>query len=155
MAPARATGLLIQIEEGEVVLVETEEMAEFVEVGGTDLFGKDFRIAFREIPQVIQIENNPRWRIRGMGIGLKATGAFEEAQEVGFETLVQHRLVWHGLVKGDDRFRGGAEFGRQAGADALHAGCGQGMEIGFQGFRLGLGLGLRKTGKVRMGQKSS
>jgi hypothetical protein len=59
------------------------------------------------------------------------------------------------LVKGDDRFRGGAEFGRQAGADALHAGCGQGMEIGFQGFRLGLRLGLRKTGKVRMGQKSS
>ena len=56
-----------------------------------------------------------------MGIGLKAASAFEEAQEVGFETLVQHSLVRNGLVKGDDRFRGSAEFGGQARTDLLDA----------------------------------
>ena len=113
-------------------------MAELMEVGGADFVSKDFGIAFREIPQVIQIKNNPRRRIRGVGIGLQAAGAFEEAQEVGFETLVQHRLVWHGLVKGDDRFRGGAEFGRQAGADALYRFNRKSMEVWLQSFRLGL-----------------
>ena len=155
MAPARVTARSIQIPKREIVLVEAEEMAEFMEVGGADFVGKDVGVPFGEIPEIIQIENDPRGRVRGMGISLEAGGAFKKAQEVGLEALVQHRLVRNGLVQGDDRFGSGAKFSRQAGADALHAGCGQGMEIGFQGFRLGLRLGLRKTGKVRMGQKSS
>ena len=100
----------VEIPEGKVVLVEAKEVAEFVEVGGADFLGKDFRVPFSEIPEVIQIENDPRRRIRGVGIGFKAAGAFEEAQEVGLESLVQNSLVRNGLVKGDDRFRGGAEF---------------------------------------------
>ena len=71
--------------------------------------------------RVSQIENDPRGRIRSVGIGLEAARAFEEAQEVGFEALVQHRLVRNGLVKGDDRFRGSAKFGGQARADLLDA----------------------------------
>ena len=112
---------LIEVAEGEVVLVEAEEMAQLVEVGGADFLGKDFGIAFGEIPKVIQIENDPRGRIRGVGIGLEAASTFEEAQEVGFKTLVQHGLVRNGLVKGDDRFRGSAKFGGQARTDLLDA----------------------------------
>jgi len=97
-------------------------MAEFMEVGGADFLGKDFGIAFGKIPEVIQIENDPRGRIRGVGIGFEAAGAFKEAQKVGFEALIQHGLVRNGLIKGDDRFRGGTEFGRQAGADFFHTG---------------------------------
>jgi len=96
-------------------------MAQLVEVGGTHFLGKNFRVAFGEIPEVIQIENDPRGRIRGVGIGFETAGALKEAEEVGFETLVQHSLVRNSLVKGDDRFRGSAEFGGQAGADAFDA----------------------------------
>jgi len=112
-------------------------MAQLVEVGGTHFLGKDFRIAFGEIPEVVQIENDPRGRIRGVGIRFEAAGAFEEAEEVGFETLVQYGLVWNGLVKGDDRFGGGAEFGGQAGADAFDTLFRKSMEVGLQAFRLG------------------
>lgn len=122
----------VEIAEGQVVLVEAEKMAQFVEVGGADFVGKDLGIPFGKIPKVIQIENDARGRIGRMGIGLQPAGAFEEAEEVGFETLVQHGLVRNGLVKGDDRFRGGAELAGQAGADALDACGGQGMKIGFQ-----------------------
>ena len=76
-----------------------------------------------------------------MRIGLEAAGAFEKAQEVGLESLVQHRLVRDGLVKGDDRLRGIAEFGGQAGADALDRFFRKPMEVGLQGFRLGLRSG--------------
>ena len=130
-------------------------MAQFVEVGGTHFLGKDFGIPFGKTPEVIQIENDPRGRIRGVGIGFETAGALEETQEVGLETLVQHSLVRNSLVKGDDRFRGDAEFGGQAGADLFDADCGQGMEIGLQAFRLGLRLGLRKTGKPSLDQKST
>jgi hypothetical protein len=73
-----------------------------------------------------------------VGIGLEAGGAFKKAQEVGLEALVQHRLVWNGLVKGDDRFGSGAKFSRQAGADALDRFNRKSMEVGLQSFRLGL-----------------
>ena len=53
----------VEIPEGKVVLVEAKEVAEFVEVGGADFLGKDFRVPFSEIPEVIQIENDPRGRI--------------------------------------------------------------------------------------------
>ena len=76
-----------------------------------------------------------------MRIGLEAAGPFEKTQEVGLESLVQHRLVRDGLVKGDDRLRGSAEFGGQAGADALDRFFRKPMEVGLQGFRLGLRLG--------------
>jgi len=112
---------LIEIAEGEVVLVKAEEMAQFVEEGGAHFLSKDLGIAFGKIPEVIQIENDPRGRIRGVGIGFETAGALKEAEEVGFETLIQHSLVRNSLVKGDDRFRGGAEFCGQAGADAFDA----------------------------------
>ena len=73
-----------------------------------------------------------------MGIGFETAGALKEAEEVGFETLVQHSLVRNSLVKGDDRFRGSAEFGGQAGADALDRFNRKSMEVGLQSFRLGL-----------------
>ena len=138
MAPARVTARSIQIPKREIVLVEAEEMAEFMEVGGADFVGKDFGVPFGEIPEIIQIENDPRGRVRGMGISLEAGGAFKKAQEVGLEALVQHRLVRNRLVKGDDRLRGRAEFGGQAGADALDRFNRKSMEVGLQSFRLGL-----------------
>lgn len=76
-----------------------------------------------------------------MGIRFQAAGPLEEAQEIGFEALIQHFLVRDGLVKSDDRLRGGAKSGGKAGANLLHAGRGEGVEIGFQSFRLGLRLG--------------
>ena len=82
-----------------------------------------------------------------MGVGLQAAGTLEEAQKVGLEALIQYRLIRDGLVKGDDRPRSGTKLGGQAGANVLHAGGGEGMEIGFQSFSLGLRLGLRETGK--------
>ena len=82
-----------------------------------------------------------------MRIGLEAAGAFKKAEEVRLETLVQHSLVRVGLVKGDDRFRGGAELGGQAGADAFDTLFRNLVEVGLQGFRLGSRCGFRKTGK--------
>jgi len=120
-------------------------MAEFVEVGGANFLSKDFGIAFGKVPEVVEVENDARGRIRGMGVGLQAVGALEEAEEVGLKTLVQNRLVRNGLVKGDDRFRGRAEFGRQAGADALHTSNCQPVKFWIHRLSLGLGLGLRKS----------
>ena len=122
-------------------------MAKFVEVGRADLFDEDGRIAGGEIPEVVQIENDPRRRIGSVRIGLKAAGALEQAQEVGLEPLVQHRLVRNGLVKGDDRVRSGAEFGGQAGADALDTLFRESVEVGLQAFRLEVRSGGRETGK--------
>ena len=113
-------------------------MAEFMEVGGADLVGKDFGIPFGEIPEIIQIKNDARGRVRGMGIGLQATGAFKKAQEVGLKPLVQYCLVRSSLIKGNDRFRGRAEFCGQAGANALDRFNRKSMEVGLQSFRLGL-----------------
>ena len=130
-------------------------MAEFVKVSGAHLAGKYLGVSLGEVPEVVQIKNNARGRIRGVGVSLQAAGPLKETQKVGFEALIQHGLIRNGLVKCDNRFGSVAELGRQARADVVNARCGQGMEIGFQGFRLGLRLGFRKTGKVRMGQKSS
>ena len=106
-------------------------MAEFVEVGGADFVGEDGGVACGKIPEVVQIENDARGRVGGVGIGFEAAGAFKEAEEVGLETLVEHGLVGSGLVQGDDGFRGGAEFGGQAGANFFHAVCRQLMKIGL------------------------
>lgn len=99
---------LVEIAEGEVVLVKAEEVAQLMEVGGTHFLGKDFRITLGQIPEVIQVENDPRGRIRGVGIGLEAAGSLKQAEEVRFESLVQNGLIRHRLVKSYDRFRRGA-----------------------------------------------
>lgn len=128
---------LLQISEGEIVLVEAEEVTEFVEVGGADFVGKDLGIPFRELPEVIQVENNPGRGGGGDGVCLQSASAFEQAEEVRLETLIQDSLVRHGLVKGHHVLGGSAKFGRQAGADALDALGSKLMQIGIQGFRLG------------------
>ena len=119
MAPARVTARSIQIPKREIVLVEAEEMAEFMEVGRADFLTKSQGIAFGEVPKIIQIENNPRGRVGEAGVGLEAAGALKKAKEVRLETLLQHGLVRHALVKRNDRFGSGAKFGRQAGTDFL------------------------------------
>ena len=141
--------VLIKIAQGEVVLVEAEEVAEFVEVGGADFFGKNVGIAFGQIPEVVEIEDDARGRIGGVGVGLQAAGSLKEPKEVRFKSLVENGLVRHGLVEGDHGFRGGAEFGGKTGADALDGFRCKAMEIGFQLVVILNGRGRKTTsGKV-------
>ena len=97
--------------EGQVFLVEAEKVTEFVKVGGADLFGKDAGVAFGQIPEVVEVENDARGRVGGLGVGLQPAGSFKEAEKVRFKSLVEDRGVRHGLIEGDHGFRGGAEFG--------------------------------------------
>lgn len=96
-------------------------MAEFVKVGGTDFVGKNVRIAFSQIPEVVEIEDNARGWVGGMGVSLQPAGAFKESKQVRFPSLVEERLVRYGLIQGDHGFRSGAKFGRQTGADLFDA----------------------------------
>ena len=111
----------IQIAEGEVVLVEAEEVAEFVEVGGADLLGEDGRIALGQVPEVVEVEDDAGGWLGGKGIGFQAAGALEKTEEVGLKALVEDGLVGGGLVEGDNGLGGGAKVGGQAGADAIDA----------------------------------
>ncbi len=141
--------VLIKIAQGEVVLVKAEEVAEFVEVGRADFFGKDVGIAFGQIPEVVEIEDDAWGRIGGVGVGLEPTGSFKEPKEVRFKSLVENRLVRHGLIEGDYGFRGGAEFGGKTGADALDGFRSKVMEVGFQAAVTLSGRGRKTTfGKV-------
>ena len=120
-------------------------MAEFVEVGGADFPGKDFGIAFGEVPEVVQIQDDARGRVGGVGVGLEAAGALEEAEEAVLDQGFEPGLVGDGLVEGDDGVGGGAEFGGQAGADALHTANCQLVKFWIHRMRLGSGFGLRKS----------
>jgi hypothetical protein len=84
-----------------------------------------------------------------VGVGLEPTGSFKEPKEVRFKSLVENRLVRHGLVEGDYGFRGGAEFGGKTGADALDGFRSKVMEVGFQAAVTLSGRGRKTTfGKV-------
>lgn len=123
----------IQIPHHQVILIEAEEVAELVKVGGADLLGEDFWIAPGKIPKIFEIENDARGGIGGDGVSLHAAGPLEEAEEVRLESLLEDRRVGDILIQRDDRFRGGAELGGQAGADVADAFGGEAVEIGFQG----------------------
>ncbi len=124
--------VLIKIAQGEVVLVKAEEVAEFVEVGRADFFGKDVGIAFGQIPEVVEIEDDAWGRIGGVGVSLQTVGSFKEPKKVRFKSLVEDGLVRHGLVESDHGFRGEAEFGGKTGADALAGFRSKTMEVGLQ-----------------------
>jgi hypothetical protein len=62
--------VLSKIAQGEVVLVEAEEVAEFVEVGGADFFGKNEGIAFGQIPEVVEVEDDAWGWIGGVRVSL-------------------------------------------------------------------------------------
>lgn len=107
--------------QGEIVLVEAEKVAEFVEVGGADFLGENPGVGLRQIPKVLEIENDPRRRIGGGGVGLQPAGALKQTQEIRLEPLVQDGRIRNVLVQRDDGFRGGTKLGGQAGTDALDA----------------------------------
>lgn len=140
MEQGREDGL-IKIAQGEIVLVKTEKMAEFMEVRGADFFSENAGIAFGQIPEVVEVENNPRGRVGGVRVGLKSAGSLKEPKQVRLKSLVEDRRVRHGLKKSHDGFRCGGELGRKAGADFLNRGRGQGMKIRFQ---------IRRKFKVRL-----
>jgi hypothetical protein len=141
--------VLIKIAQGEVVLVEAEEVAEFVEVGRADFFGKDVGIAFGQIPEVVEVEDDAWGWIGGARVSLQTVGSFKEPKEVRFKSLVENRLVRHGLIEGDHGFRGGAELGGKTGVDALDGFRSKAMEVGFQAAVTLSGRGRKTTfGKV-------
>lgn len=107
-------------------------MTEFVEIGGADFFGKNVGIAFSQIPEVVEIKDDARGRIGGVGVSFQSAGSFKEPKEVRFKSLVEDGLVRHGLVESDHGFRGEAEFGGKTGADALDGFRSKAMEVGFQ-----------------------
>jgi hypothetical protein len=124
--------VLSKISQGEVVLLEAEEVAEFVEVGGADFFGKNVGIAFGQIPEVVEVEDDAWGWIGGVRVSLQTVGSFKEPKEIRFKSLVENRLVRHGLIEGDHGFRGGPEFGGKTGVDALDGFRSKAMEVGFQ-----------------------
>jgi len=132
---------LIEVPKGEVVLVKTEEVAKFVEVGGADLFGKDFRVALGQVPKIEEIKDNARGWIGGDGVGFQSTGPFKQTEKIRLKPLCQNGRVRDILIESDDRFRGGAKRGGQAEADALDTLFCPLMEVRLQAMRLGLRLG--------------
>lgn len=125
---------LVKIAKRQVVLLEAKEVAELVEIGGANFLHENVGISPGEVPEVVQIKDDPRRRIGGNGIRFKATGTLKKAQQVRFEPLFQDGPVRHGLVKRGDRFRGGAQLARKTGADAADAFRGKSMEVGIQDF---------------------
>jgi len=111
----------IKIAQGEVVLVEAEVVAKFVEVGGTDLLRKSFGVSLGQVPKVVKIKNDAGRGIGGEGIGLQTASALEQAKQIRFKSLIQDGLIGGRLVEGDHGLRGDAEFGGQAGPDLLDA----------------------------------
>ena len=125
-------GELIEVAKGEIVLIEAKKVTQLVQVGGADLVGKDIRVALGKVPKILEVENDAGRGIGGCGIGFKPAGALKKAEKVGFKALVEDRLIGRILIEGDDRLRGGTQFGRKAGADPVDAGHGQSMEIVLQ-----------------------
>lgn len=93
---------LVEVAESEVVFVEAEEVAKFMEIGSADLFGKDVGISFGKIPEIVQIKNDPRRRIGGGRVGLQPAGAFEQPQQIRLEPLVENGRIRDRLVQGYD-----------------------------------------------------
>jgi len=124
----------IEAAQGEVVLVEAKEVAQLVEIGGANLFGKDLRVSPGQVPKISQIKEDAGRGIRGGGVGFKPAGTFEKPEKVGLEALVENRLVGHILKEGHDGFGCGAEFGGKTGTDFFNAVRGELMQIGFQTF---------------------
>ena len=124
----------IEVAQGEVVLVEAKEVAQFVEIGGANLFGKDLRVSPGQVPKIPQIKEDAGRGIRGGGVGFETAGTFEKPEKVGLEALVENRLVGHILKEGHDVFRCRAEFGGKTSTDFFNAVRSELMPIGFQTF---------------------
>ena len=58
--PRLCSALLIKAALGEVILIEAEVMAEFVQISCVNFFELDFLVGFREVPEVFQIQNDLR-----------------------------------------------------------------------------------------------
>ena len=104
-------GGLIEVPEGKVVLVKTEEVAEFVQVGGANLLTKDIRVALGKIPKILEVENDAGRGVGGDRVSFQATGAFEETEQIRFKTLVEDRGIRNVLIEGDNGFRGTTQLG--------------------------------------------
>ena len=88
----------IQIPHYQLILIEAEEVAELVKVGGADLFGEDFWITPGKIPKIFEVENDARGGIGRDGVGLETAGSLEEAEEIRLESLLEDRRVGDILV---------------------------------------------------------
>jgi len=110
----------IEIAQGEVVLIEAQEVSELMEVSGADFLGKGSRIPFGQIPKVPQVKDDAGRGVSGNGIGFQSVGTFKQAEQIGFESLLQDLRVRGILIEGEDGFRGGAQLLGETGADVLH-----------------------------------
>ena len=126
----------IQIPQGEVVLLEAKKVTQFVEVGGTNLLGKGFRVTLGQIPKIPQIKDDSGGWIRGGWVGLDPTGALEESEQIRFKTLLEDCRIRDVLIESHDGFRGGTQLGGEPGADPFYGCRGEAMKIGLDDTRL-------------------
>lgn len=136
----------IEIAQGEVVFVEAKEVTEFMEVGGADFLGKDLRIPCSQVPEIPQVEDDAGRGIGGAGIGFEPAGALKKPKEVGFEALVENRLVGNVRIERDHGFGGRTEFVRKAGAEALDSFDGDVAGIVLQRTQIRIKMRGRKMG---------
>ena len=78
--PLKRWEWLIEIAEGEIVLVKTKEVAELVQIRGANLLGKDPRVALGEVPKILEVEDDAGRGIGGNRVGFQTAGSLEEAE---------------------------------------------------------------------------
>ncbi len=117
---------LVQFAVGEVVFVEAEVVAEFVEEGAPYFFAVEVGVLVGVVPDIVQVENYLGGEVVCAGVGIGVGFADEEAEGVGFDLFGLYGGGWDAFVEDGDAVGFGAE------------GCGQGAE-GVLDFLLGGG----------------